>query len=47
MPKKKFYSHLYFQVLTGIALGVALGFAAPDGRSRCSRSVTRRGRSRT
>jgi aerobic C4-dicarboxylate transport protein len=30
MPKKKFYSNLYFQVLAGIALGVALGFAAPE-----------------
>src|SRR4026209_2181940 len=30
MPKKKFYSNLYFQVLTGIALGVAFGFAAPE-----------------
>jgi aerobic C4-dicarboxylate transport protein len=30
MPKKKFYSNLYFQVLVGIALGVIIGFVAPD-----------------
>jgi len=30
MPKQKFYSNLYFQVLVGIALGVVLGFVAPE-----------------
>src|SRR4029450_9530230 len=30
MPKKKFYSNLYFQVLVGIALGVIIGFVAPE-----------------
>src|SRR6187431_1462143 len=30
MPKKKFYSNLYLQVLVGIALGVIIGFVAPE-----------------
>ena len=30
MPKKKFYSNLYFQVLVGIALGIIIGFVAPE-----------------
>jgi aerobic C4-dicarboxylate transport protein len=30
MPKKKFYSNLYFQVLVGIALGVVFGIIDPQ-----------------
>src|SRR5262245_14277797 len=30
MPKAKFYSNLYVQVLAGIALGILLGLVAPD-----------------
>ncbi|GAW67281.1 c4-dicarboxylate ABC transporter [Geoanaerobacter pelophilus] len=30
MKTKKFYQHLYFQVLTAISIGVALGYYLPD-----------------
>jgi len=30
MPKKKFYSNLYVQVLAGIALGILFGFVSPE-----------------
>ena len=30
MPRQKFYSNLYVQVLAGIALGVLFGFIDPD-----------------
>ena len=30
MPKKKFYSNLYVQVLAGIALGIIFGFVSPE-----------------
>lgn len=30
MPKRKFYSNLYFQVLVGVAVGVVIGFVAPE-----------------
>ena len=29
MPQQKFYKHLYFQVLVGIALGVMFGIIDP------------------
>src|SRR5918999_1587608 len=30
MPRRRFYSNLYFQVLVGIAAGVIVGLAAPE-----------------
>ena len=37
---KPLYTHLYFQVLTGITLGVLLGYFWPSTGAALSRSAT-------
>ena len=38
MPKRPFYTNLYFQVLVAIAIGVVFGVVSPERRLPCSRS---------